>query len=280
MTASKIYGLIGYPLAHSLSPLMHNAAFSHLKIGAEYKLFSLKQEELEGFLKNASCANLAGLNVTIPFKEKVIAFLESISPEAKLIGAVNTIKISGNKLEGFNTDARGFFKSLTSDLNFSPQNKNIFILGAGGASRAVCVSLAKASPKKIVIFDIDQAKSEALVNRLKENFEGVDILAAGSIERLGEEKFELLVNTTPIGMKKDDPCIVKDELINPDMLVYDLIYNPQKSALLKLSLEKGAKISNGLGMLLYQGAAAFEIWTGLKAPVSVMRRALMKGAAK
>lgn len=273
----KIYGILGFPAEHSLSPLMHNAAFSHLKIDAEYKIFEKKPEEAEGFIRLLAENNIAGLNITVPYKEKIVPFLSSISEEAKLIGAVNTIKVSGNKLEGFNTDGAGFLKHLTEDLKFNPENKTIAILGAGGASRAISVYLAKANPKIISIYDIDKTKLLALVNHLKANFKNIEIKSANSAQELNIAAVDLLVNATPIGMKETDPCLVDGNLINRNMLVYDLIYNPKETKLLKLAEEKGAKISNGLGMLLYQGVLAFEIWTGEIAPVEVMRKAIIQG---
>lgn len=274
MTPPKIYGLIGYPVKHSLSPAMHNAAFSHLNINAKYELFEVKPEGLEGFLHSLGDRNISGLNVTVPHKEKVMPFLNNLSEQARLIGAVNTIKVSDNKLDGFNTDGEGFFKHLTQDLKFNPEGKIIAIIGAGGAAKAVCVYLSKQKPKAISIYDINKEKLSALAGHLKSNFKDANIKAVNSIEELDIGNCDLLVNATPIGMKETDPILVNEKFIHPDLLVYDLIYNPSQTKLLKLAEGKGAKISNGLGMLLYQGIAAFEIWTGQKAPVEIMRRAL------
>jgi shikimate dehydrogenase len=279
MTASstKTYGLIGYPVKHSLSPLMHNAAFASLNINAEYRLFEVKPQELEDFVNSLSQKNIFGLNVTIPHKETVIPFLDSVSEEAKLIGAVNTIKVSDNRLEGFNTDGEGFLKHLTADLGFDPQGKIICIIGAGGASRAVSVYLSQAKPRSISFYDIDRNKSSALAGHLKENFRNVEFKASDSIEGLNIKECSLLVNATPIGLKQSDPCIVEEKLLHKDILVYDLIYNPKETKLLKIAKSKGAKVSNGLGMLLYQGAIAFQIWTGKTAPIEIMRAALEEG---
>lgn len=274
LSSKKIYGLIGYPVKHSLSPLMHNAAFSHLKIDAEYKLFEVKPEGLEDFVNTLEQKNIHGLNVTIPHKEKVIPFLGTISEEARLIGAVNTIKVSGSRLEGFNTDGEGFLKHLTQDLGFNPENKNIALIGAGGAARAVSVYLASAKPKAIAIFDIDRNKSSALASHLKENFKDIDFKIADSIEELRIGDCDLLANATPIGMKDSDPYLVEEKLLHKGILVYDLIYNPNETNLLRAAKSRGAKVSNGLGMLLYQGAIAFQIWTGKSAPLEVMRQAL------
>ena len=277
MSPQKVYGLIGYPVGHSLSPLMHNAAFAYLKINAQYKLFPLKESEIKVFLTSLKKENISGLNVTVPYKEKVIPFLASVSKEAELIGAVNTIKVCGDRLEGFNTDGAGFIKHLSEDLNFNPLNKAIAIIGAGGASRAVSVFLCSNAPKAVSIFDVDKDKLSVLIDHLKANFKNVLVTAVDSISRLNIEKSDLLVNETPIGMKESDPILVDEKFIHKDLLVYDLIYNPAETKLLRLAREKGARVSNGLGMLLYQGMLAFEIWTGQIAPKEVMRKALMEG---
>ncbi len=277
MTLPKVYGLVGYPVGHSLSPLMHNAAFAYFKINAQYELFLLKEEEIKGFLTSLKTKNICGLNVTVPYKEKVIPFLAVVSKEAALIGAVNTIKVSDNKLEGFNTDGAGFIRHLNEDLKFDPQGKTIAIIGAGGACRAVSVLLCSTKPKMLSICDVDKEKLLVLINHLKANFKDVLINAVNSVNGLNIEKSDLLVNTTPIGMKETDPCLVDGEFMHKDLLVYDLIYNPAETKLLKLAKGKGARFSNGLGMLLYQGMLAFEIWTGQKAPKEVMRKALLEG---
>lgn len=280
MTSPKIYGLVGYPVKHSFSPAMHNAAFSYLKIDAEYKLFSLRQEELGDFLKNLKQNNIYGLNVTIPYKETVIPFLDSLSHEARLINAVNTVKVSDNRLEGFNTDGEGFLRHLRQDLRFNPEGKFIAILGAGGAARAISVYLTKAKAKKIAIYDIDKRKAAVLVGHLKENFNNIEFKYASSTEDLNIPVCDLLVNATPIGMKETDPCTVDEKFIHKNLLVYDLIYNPKETKLLARARKVGAKTTNGLGMLLYQGAYSFKIWTEKPAPIEIMRQALSEALNK
>ncbi|MFA5410403.1 MAG: shikimate dehydrogenase [Candidatus Omnitrophota bacterium] len=276
----KIYGVLGYPAKHSLSPLMHNAAFQALKINAEYRIFEKNPEELEGFLHSLFRENILGLNVTVPYKERIIPFLEKLSLEAELIGAVNTLRASANKLEGFNTDGEGFLKHLTVDLGFDPGGKTIALLGAGGAAKALSVYLSKTKPKSIAIYDLDKNRLAALIKHLKESFHKIEFKSAESIEGLNIGGSDLLVNATPVGMKESDPSPVDEKFIRAGLLVYDLIYNPKETKLLKAARDKGASVSNGLGMLLYQGVASFEIWTGKKAPVEIMRQALNKGVAK
>lgn len=279
MPLPKICGLIGYPVKHSLSPAMHNAAFGSLGINAEYKLFEIKPDELDGFFHALLMQNLFGLNVTIPYKEKVIPFLKHISAEAKLIGAVNTIKISGNKAEGFNTDGEGFLRHL-EESGFNPKGKIISIIGAGGAAKAVSVYLSKAKPMAITIYDTDMPKAAYLIGYLEANFKNIKFKQADFVSGLNVGFVDLLINATPIGMTDRDSCLVGENLMHKDLFVYDLIYNPAETKLLKAAKNAGAKTANGLGMLLYQGAAAFEIWTGKKAPVEVMRKALKEAEEK
>lgn len=279
-SVKQIYGVLGYPAKHSFSPLMHNAAFRALGINAEYKIFEKRPDELADFLTSFSENSIYGLNVTIPYKEKVISFMDKLSLEARLIGAVNTIKVLNNKSEGFNTDGEGFLGHLSEGVKFNPQGKVIAIIGAGGAARAVCVSLSQKHPKAIFIYDIDKPKAQALVEHLQNNFNEVDFQAADSVAGFNINKSDLLVNASPIGMKESDPCLVDKELLNGGLLVYDLIYNPAETKLLKYAKERGAKTSNGLGMLLYQGARSFELWTGKNAPLEIMRKELTEGLKK
>jgi len=275
-SAKQIYGVLGYPAKHSLSPLMHNAAFKALGINAEYKIFEVEPQHLEKFIRSLSAQNISGINVTIPYKEKVIPFLDSISAEAKLIAAVNTIKVEKNKLEGFNTDGEGFLRDISEVFDFNPTDKTIAILGAGGASKAVSVYLAKTKPRRIAVYDIDKEKLAALIAHLDDSCKGIEFVAANSIDELGIQDSDLLVNATPIGMKEADPSLVDRKFLHKDLLVYDLIYHVRETALLRAAREKGCRTSGGLGMLLSQGMISFKIWTGRNAPRDVMEQALLE----
>ena len=277
MALPKLFGLVGYPVKHSLSPLMHNAAFKALNIDAEYKLFEVKPEELNSFLKDLNKSNISGLNITIPYKEKVLDFV-TLDPDTlflKQVKAVNTIVRSDDKWQGYNTDIFGFQKHLKEQ--FDPAAKKTAILGAGGACRAVAYALAVSKAQSIDIFDIDKEKGQNLVAMVKSLFPEFAISGVNSIEELDIRNKDLLVNCTPVGMKEADPLLVKDEMLHKDLFVYDLIYNPAKTKLLVKAEEKGAKISNGLGMLLYQGALAFTYFTEEIPPVKVMEDALKEG---
>ena len=276
-----IYGLIGYPVKHSLSPLMHNAAFKALEVDAEYRLFELRREELDTFfnsLKDES-SPVFGLNVTVPYKEEVIKYLDSLSPFAQKVLAINTIVISKErKLIGYNTDAPGFMAHL-SELNFDVCAKKVAIIGAGGASRAIVsmLCLMPDKPKSILLYDIDKQRAEKLISDLSQRIDTGIVKAVLSIDDLDIGNADLLINATPVGMKKDDPVLVEPELLHTSMLVYDLVYNPAQTVLLKIAKQRGADTANGLGMLFYQGVLAFEHWANTRIEDDVklkMRQAL------
>jgi shikimate dehydrogenase len=269
---TKVFGLLGWPVEHSLSPAMHNAAFECLGLDCCYLTFPVKPEHLKDAVKAVRALNLAGVNVTVPHKEKVIPFLDKVDKEAAFIGAVNTIvnqsASGGGKLIGYNTDGRGFMK-LLSEARISVKNKNVLILGAGGASRAIGYYLCR-SASKLFLYDIDKKKAGKLIGDL--NKINNNVFPAGNINNL--DKYDVIINATPLGLKKGGPLPVDINLLKPRLVVCDLIY--KNTPLLQKASRKGCKTLNGLGMLLWQGAFAFELWTGRKAPVEVMRKALTK----
>ena len=278
------YGLVGHPVKHSLSPAMQSAAFNALGIDAEYLLYDIEPEKLEAFLKNAKANNISGLNITIPYKIKAKEYLErkgSLDDNARRLGAVNTIKIAEDgTLCGYNTDGPGFYRSLVEDLKFEPENKNVFVMGSGGAARAVIMYLGN-GPKKISIFDIDKTKANDLKTHYKKYYDEqrLSIIGEGDFKDKLKE-CDLLVNATPIGMKESDPSPVSASLLHNGLYVYDLVYNHPTTNLVKAANLQKLHAVTGLGMLLYQGAIAFEIWTGAKSPVGVMRKALKEALKK
>ncbi|MDD3375414.1 MAG: shikimate dehydrogenase [Candidatus Omnitrophica bacterium] len=280
----SIYGLVGYPLGHSLSPLMHNAAFDALEVDATYQLFPLKEEEFSVFLGELKKPDspIFGLNVTVPYKEKVIPYLDNLNPYAQKVKAVNTIVIGKNRrLTGYNTDGPGFLAHIT-ELGFNPQSKRISILGAGGAARAILsvFCMIEQAPQWIKIYDVDYDKAKMLVSDLSQNLNCEKVEVCQSIDDLNIELSDLLINATPIGLKDSDEVLIEPDLLHSDMLVYDLIYNPDQTKFLKMAKEKGAKTSNGLGMLFYQGVLAFQHWAEIDLPEVVrskMKNALQQG---
>ena len=277
----KIYGILGYPVKHSLSPAMQNAAFRSLGMDAEYRLFETPPEGLSSFLENAAKNNISGLNITIPHKIRAKEYVELhgfLDENAKRLGAVNTVKISGDgKLYGHNTDGPGFYRSLVENLKFKPDGKSVFVLGAGGAAKAVVMYLGN-GPKAITVFDVDRSKVEELKKHYSRYYDAKKFKAvesAGGIKN-ALTGCDLLVNATPIGMKEDDPSPALKEFLRPGLYVYDLVYNRPITKLVSEAKAAGACAVTGVGMLLYQGAEAFEIWTGMKAPLEVMKTALDK----
>ncbi len=277
MVSKKIFGLLGYQIKHSFSPAMHSAAFKALGIKAEYRLFEKKPKELTDFFKKLRSGSIEGLNVTIPYKEEALRYLDEISQEAELIGAVNTILVKGESLIGYNTDGSGFVLSLRKEAGISPQDKKIVIIGAGGASRAISVHLAREKAANIILSDIIPDKAEKLASHIRKNISRVKVSTVKK-EKLnsGVRAADILINATPVGMKPNDPLPIDPRILHPRLLVCDLIYNPPKTKLLTEAEKIGAKTLNGLGMLLYQGALAFAIWTGREAPIEIMARALEK----
>lgn len=260
---------------------MHNAAFKALGINAEYRLFEVEPGKLDSFLKSLADNRIYGLNVTVPYKEKVLAYLEEQSPEVRFTGAANTIIVKEKKsLEGWNTDGLGFHRHLTGDLKFDISGARVLILGAGGAAKAVINQLAEHGAKSIYIYDIDKEKSKVLAVKTSAAFPKTRSLSVESISELNFKDLALLINATPIGLKEGDPLLVSGDAFHPGLLVYDLIYNPAETKLLNTAKEKGCKVSNGLGMLLYQGVRSFKLWTGQDAPLELMRQALNQAVKK
>ena len=279
---------------------MHNAAFRKLGIDAEYKLFEKTSEKLESFLTEEVYAlDLAGFNITIPHKIRAKEILEKKFPlkqensliqensyYVKLSGAVNTVKKTGQSLEYYNTDASGFRRSLSESLKFNPSGKEVLVIGCGGAGRAIIAALSwkKSGCKKIYIYDIDgqsikSAKEHFLSNSPHANFLS-DKLKFISGDDLQEaiKKCSLLVNASPIGMKNPQDSPIDKSLLHKELSVYDVVYNRNdKTQLIKDALARDLPVADGLEMLLYQGADAFNIWTGKQAPIEVMRKALNKG---
>ena len=272
---TRIYGLFGYPVKHTFSPGMHNAAFRKIGFNAIYFPFEVKPEDLKDALRAVKVLGISGLNLTIPHKESCIRYLDGLSSEAKLIGAVNTIVADNKRLVGYNTDGEGFIISLKKDAHVDPGGKKIFILGAGGAAKAIGFKLAKEGAAKIKIADIIRKRSLSLASNIKSNFSGckVEVIRMDSISKLLAD-VDIFINATPIGLKHDDPLLIHPDLLHPKLVVCDLIYNPPQTKLLKCAMNKGLISINGLGMLLYQGAVCFELWTKKKAPIEIMKEAL------
>jgi shikimate dehydrogenase len=273
----KIVGLIGYPLGHSVSPAMHNAAFKKLGLDFEYVPFEVDPKDLPEALTGLRALHIAGFNITIPHKETIVPKLDEVTKLARIIGAVNTVVNQEGKLIGFNTDGAGFIESLKEDAKIDPKGKSVVILGAGGASRAVSVMLAEANAKSLTITDVQEDKTKNLAEYVGSYFDiSCNFVAPDSPElQAAINEAEILVNSTPIGMhpRVDQSPLSEKIKLHPKLLVYDLVYNPSETKLLKTAKAAGAKTCSGLGMLVRQGALAFTLWTGKEAPIEVMFKA-------
>jgi shikimate dehydrogenase len=258
---------------------MHNAAFKQLKIDACYVPFSVAPEGLGNAVKAVIPLGLRGLNITVPHKERVIAHLDELSEEARLIGAVNTIEVRGGRLIGHNTDGRGFIRSLRDNAGYDPKGKAALLIGSGGAARAVGFSLALAGARRLSFYDVDKDKAGALALEIRTRT-GADAQALAP-EALADAAAaaDCLINATPLGLKRSDPLPLGRGNIRKQHLVCDLVYNPLETKFLKAAKERGAGRLPGIGMLLYQGVIAFELWTGAAAPVPVMKKALARQIA-
>ena len=274
---TELYGLIGYPVRHTFSPLMHNAAFQTLGINAVYLAFEVKPKDLGTAMHSLRTLGIKGLNVTVPYKEKVLKYLDEVEQEARFIGAVNTIVLKEGRLKGYNTDGKGFVRSLKEEFGMSsPKGKRFFIIGAGGASRAISFSLALSGAGRIVLVD-EVADRAANLSKSLERHTDSEAIAIRKDTKAVKEMIldsDVLINATPCGMKTKDPKVIDPDYIYKGLFVYDIIYNPRTTTLLRDARNRGAVTANGMGMLLNQGALSFDIWTGKRAPVHVMKRAL------
>ena len=281
-----IYGIIGNPVVHSLSPVMHNAAFKVLKVNAIYKTFPLADgEELKLFMEDLKEDNnpIFGLNVTVPYKQDVLPYLDSIDPLAEKIGAVNTLVIDHQrKIRGYNTDGPGFLSHLT-ELNIDFKGKRVAILGAGGTARAIIgvLCLLPQGPERITLYNRTRAHADRLVEEIGKKISTRIVGVVDHVEDLNVELADVLINTTKVGMKEDDPLLIDPESLHKDMLVYDVIYSPWETKLLAQARRKKALAVNGLGMLFYQGTLAFWHWSEVELDErikKIMRKSLEEAA--
>lgn len=275
---TRVLGILGWPVEHSLSPIMQNAALAALGLDYVYVPFAVRPEALPNAVAGLKALGVAGFNVTIPHKSAIIPLLDRLSPEAELIGAVNTVKREGDLLVGYNTDCSGFISSLRSDLGFEPAQSRILLLGAGGAARAALVGLCQAGAREIVIANRHVEKGCQLVDEFAAIFGGTQFAAipqdaaAFSVEL---QKFDILVNTTSVGMGGSVFPGLDLKAMNRNGCIYDMVYTPQETPLMNEASRWGLRSANGIGMLIAQGEQAFARWTENAAPAGVMKKALL-----
>jgi shikimate dehydrogenase len=272
---TKVCGVIGDPIEHTMSPVMHNAAFSELSLDYVYLAFRVKAEGLARAIEGMRALNIRGLNVTIPHKVAVIPFLDELDPLAEKIGAVNTIVNDAGSLKGYNTDATGFLRAL-KDRGVEPGGKRVAVLGAGGAARAISFVLAESGASLVILNrleELDWAKALAgqISKTFKKEVKALELDEANLKAVLGGA--DMVVNATSVGMSPhNDESPVAARLLRPGMVVFDIVYNPLKTRLTTEAAAAGAETVMGLDMLVWQGALSFEMWTGRQAPVELMKR--------
>ena len=266
-------GIIGNPLAHSISPVFQQAAFDYLKLPVKYKIWKTSSSEFQQSIQNLRSIEFLGANITIPYKEEVLKHLDDLDSKAKSIGAVNTIVKKNNKLIGYNTDAFGFIKSIQSDSNFSLKGKRALIIGAGGAARAAAFSIIDEGIDSLVIANRTIQRADDLADDLAEVID-VETLAlkSPSFEELVGSS-NLIINSSSVGMaytNTNSQSLIKADWISPGSLVFDMVYNPISTPLISEARKAGVETISGLSMLIYQGAASFNLWTNREAPIQIM----------
>ncbi|MEM3704184.1 MAG: shikimate dehydrogenase [Candidatus Bathyarchaeia archaeon] len=278
---TKVCAVVGDPIEHSLSPLIHNAAFQHLKLDFIYVAFRVKKEELRNAVQGIRSLNIHGFNVTMPHKIAIIKYLDEVDPTAKAIGTVNTVFNADGKLIGFSTDGIGALNALKNN-QVEPRGKRLLLLGAGGAAKAIAYQLAH-EVEEIRILNRTEGKAKKLAKFLREKFNKKIIGEVLSSKLLREhlKEVDILINATSVGMHPNsDQTLVEREWLRPNLAVMDIVYDPLETRLIKDAKTVGAKVVHGTEMLVFQGAASFEIWCGCPAPLNVMREAILKNLEK
>lgn len=282
---TRLTGVLGYPVSQNLSPIMHNAAFAALGLDWIYLRFEVRPEQLEAALRGLVALGAAGANLSLPHKVAAVLLLDDISPQARLIGSVNTVAVREGRLWGDNTDGEGFLRALTEVTRCEPQGWRVAMVGAGGVARAIAVVLAQRGVRSLAIYDQEERRSAELarlVNSLGLPAQAEEV--AGGREELAQKvrEADLVINATPVGMypRVGEEPVIDPAWLSPGQILYDVIHNPPETRLVKLARERGATALGGLRMLVHQGALAFELWTGQEAPREVMLQALEAELAK
>jgi shikimate dehydrogenase len=275
--ATRLCAVLGSPIAHSASPAMHNAAFKRLGLNWRYLAFEVDPKNLRAAIEGARAMNFAGLNLTVPHKLLAVEMVDELDDSAGAFGAVNTIKFVAAKGKvraiGFNTDADAIAVSLHEDLNVKLRGARVLLLGAGGAGRTAALKLASEKVTELFLINRTRSRAEKIAREIKKRFPSVNVSTS-----YPKTKIDLVLNATSLGLKPGDasPLDERQFSLRQVRAVYDMIYRPAETRLLAAARKAGCRTANGLGMLLHQGARAFEIWTGKAVPLDVMRRALEK----
>jgi shikimate dehydrogenase len=273
---TKPFAVLGHPIGHTLSPVMHNASMRELDFDGIYLALDVHPDRLMEVLPAMALMGFAGVNLTVPHKEIAFHGLEKLDESATLFGAANTVEFTDDGMVGHNTDGYGFLKALEEGFGKSIEGDSVFVLGCGGAGRATALQAAAKGAKSLVLADIDAERVQKLNDEIIGLTPHVEVVQA--LEKAQQVKLcrecDLVVQASPVGMKKNDPSLLPPEAFRAGQRAFDLIYMYPETGFLSTAREAGAEIANGLGMLLHQGARAFEIWTGVEPSVLVMRKAL------
>lgn len=273
---TKPFAVIGHPIGHTLSPVMHNASMQELGYDGIYLALDIHPDELMDVLPAMAKMGFAGVNLTVPHKEIAFRGLDKLDESARLLGAANTVQFTPDGMIGHNTDGYGFLKALEESFGKRMEGDAVFVLGCGGAGRAVALMAAKEGARSLVLADIDAERVQRLDTEIRGLTPQVEVKPA--LDKASQialcRECDLVVQASPVGMKKGDPSLLPSEAFRAGQRVFDLIYMYPETAILTVAREAGAQIANGLGMLLHQGARAFEIWTGVNPSVPAMRKAL------
>ncbi len=271
---TALFGVIGDPIRHSKSPIMLNRAFRETGVNGVYAAFHVTPERLEQAIAGVRGLGFRGLNVTIPHKVEVMQFLDEISEGAQAIGAVNTIVNENGRLIGYNTDGIGYVRSLKEEAEPDLSGKTIVVFGAGGAARGILWALAQEGPAAIFVANRTEAKAVELAGSFPSAMR-ISAVPGNGMQSVVAEA-DVVVNTTSVGMSPNvDALPIDPAWLKPGAVASDLIYNPLKTAFLSRAEERGCRIHGGLGMFVYQGAYAFEYWTGKPAPIAAMREVVL-----
>ena len=273
----ELVGVLGYPVAENPTCVMQNAAFEALNLPWRYLTIEVKPVALADAVRGLRALGFRGFNCTIPHKVAVMALLDEISPDAALIGAVNTVRRDGERFIGENTDGKGFLRGVR-EAGFEPRGQSVVVLGAGGAARAITVELALAGVSKLIVVNRDVARGQALVDHLKARTSAEAQFVPWDKTYRVDDTCAAVVNATSIGLYPDLVSTPDIDLsaVRPDVLVCDVIPNPPDTRLMQAARARGLQTLNGLSMLVYQGTLGFEMWTGQPAPETVMKAALEK----
>lgn len=270
-----LYGIVANPIKHSFSPMMHNTAFQTLGIDDVYLAFEVEDNKLEDFIISVKTMNIKGFNVSMPYKLKIMQYLDELTDEAKLCQAVNTVKNNNGKLTGHISDGKGFFLSC-EEKGWFIKNQKVVVVGAGGAANAIIVEAALLGAKEVIVYN---RSDKPYIRELNEKLDCSIILKSlNDLDELKKDLLDtyLLIQTTNVGMEPDvDGCLIPDSSYLPKNLkVADIIYKPAQTKLLKMASDNGLEYMNGEGMILYQGAVSFEYWTNQKMPIKEVKQAL------